>query len=61
MSERKTALTPRNEAHRMAPDGDDGDRSTAPQSPFGMAEVRIGVIVLVIGLLVTFAIPLALI
>ncbi|MFP4591559.1 MAG: hypothetical protein ACLFM8_08880 [Halobacteriales archaeon] len=36
------------------------DRSTAPQSSVGRQEVRIGTIVLVVGLLVAFGIPLAL-
>lgn len=45
-------------------DTDDEDafdgRVTAPQQPYGMAEVRIGFAVLAVGLILTFAIPLLL-
>lgn len=33
-------------------------RTTAPQSPFGAREIRIGLLVLVIGLIVTVGVPL---
>lgn len=33
-------------------------RSTAPQTPYGTREVRIGIAVLIVGSLVAFAIPL---
>lgn len=36
------------------------ERTTAPQSPYTMREVGIGAAVLLVGLLVAFAIPLAL-
>ncbi|MFB6189852.1 MAG: hypothetical protein ABEI57_08200 [Halapricum sp.] len=36
-------------------------RSTAPQSDFTMRQVAIGFVVLVVGLVVTFGLPLALV
>lgn len=50
-----------------APDERDGrageyatERSTAPQSPYSTRDVAIGFVVLAVGLLITFAIPLVL-
>ncbi|MFW6153085.1 MAG: DUF7550 family protein [Halobacteriota archaeon] len=47
-------------ATRMADDAADDlpTRTTAPQSPFGAREIRIGVLVLAIGLVITLGIPL---
>lgn len=36
------------------------ERSTAPQSPYSTRDVAIGFVVLAVGLLITFAIPLVL-
>lgn len=33
------------------------ERTTAPQSPFGAREIRLGLLVLVIGIVITFGIP----
>lgn len=43
-------------------DSNDGiwSRTTAPQSPYSSREISIGIVVLVIGLLVVFGIPLML-
>lgn len=35
-------------------------RSTAPQSPYSMSQVGTGIVIFVIGLLITFGIPLVL-
>lgn len=37
--------------------GDDRDRSTAPQSPYGWREVRLGLSILFMGLVVAFGMP----
>ena len=42
-----------------APDVEPG-RETAPQSPYSMREVGIGLAVLAVGLVVAFAVPLLL-
>lgn len=51
----------------MTDDGDEGDeatgiwaRTTAPQTPFTMSQVGTGFVVLAIGLLVAFGLPLLL-
>ncbi|WP_457852038.1 DUF7550 family protein [Halalkalicoccus salilacus] len=36
------------------------ERTTAPQSPYSMRQVGIGFVVLVVGLLVVFGVPLVL-
>lgn len=36
------------------------ERTTAPQSPYSMRQAGIGVVVLLVGLLVTFAVPILL-
>ena len=41
-------------------DESEGPRTTAPQSPYTMRQVGIGVVVLAIGILVAFLIPIAL-
>lgn len=50
----------------MTDDNDDGDdadgeptRSTAPQSEYTLQRVAIGAVIALLGLLVTFGIPLA--
>ena len=42
----------------MADDTPATGRTTAPQSPYGSDHVRIGILVLIIGLLVVFGVPL---
>ncbi len=37
-----------------------GERTTAPQSPFGRRELAIGLAVFAVGVVVAFAVPLAL-
>ncbi|WP_101296609.1 DUF7550 family protein [Halegenticoccus soli] len=46
--------------HQEAEDTTAGPRSTAPQSPYSMRQVGIGFAVLLVGLAITFGIPLAL-
>lgn len=41
----------------MADTETDDGRTTAPQSAFGAREVRIGLLVLVIGLAIAFGVP----
>lgn len=41
-------------------DGEPGERSTAPQSEYGTREVAIGLAVMLVGVAVTFGLPLAL-
>lgn len=48
------------EGHEHHPHGDHEGRTTAPQSEYTSRDVAIGAVIALVGLLLTFGIPLAL-